>query len=360
MASNSETHTLRDHDGFVEALYHLLWVKNINGEPCPDILVPDVIIYKYRIPAYWYFTGADGQLKRKNKASIVNKKIFAEFTKGVKSAHEVVAYHISENEGGGPGAPATTIQYFDTQMLHDFLFHKDKLNDGCLQKFIKPKGDHNSMIQAAWSPQICLLERRVNQQRLDATRVPLQHRCATYEGGEHLSKITPVRGTLLPDKIQQLCWGIVSHVRTTSHEHQHISRLLLNFKSDEQARAAPRRLSRLRPRAATRLSLRTRAAPHFRQPTRHRSTAALRTASGCSGAPRSASRSRTRPTARRRRRWSSAATARRRRAASPSACRCPCRHPSASRRSGPTAAPSARSRARRSTRTTSTSSRSRA
>ena len=87
MASASDTHhTLRDHDGFVEALYHLLWVKNINGEPCPDILVPDVIIYKYRIPAYWYFTGADGQLKRKNKASIVNKKIFAEFTKGVKSA----------------------------------------------------------------------------------------------------------------------------------------------------------------------------------------------------------------------------------------------------------------------------------
>lgn len=234
MASASDTHhTLRDHDGFIEELYHLLWVKNINGEPCPDVLVPDVVIYKYRIPAYWYFTGSDGQLKRKNKGSIINKKIFAEFTKGAKSPSDVVAYHISENEDASPGQPSTTIQYFDTRTLHEFLFHKDKHNDGCLQKFIKPKGDSNSMIQAAWSPQICLLERRVNLQRLDATRVPLQQRCCTYEGGEHLSKITPVRGTLLPDKIQQLCWGIVSHVRTTSHEHQHISRLLLNFKCDD-------------------------------------------------------------------------------------------------------------------------------
>ena len=29
---------LRDHDGFIESLYHLLWVKNINGESCPEVL----------------------------------------------------------------------------------------------------------------------------------------------------------------------------------------------------------------------------------------------------------------------------------------------------------------------------------
>ena len=48
MACSDTHHTLRDHDGFIETLYHLLWVKNINGEPCPNILVPDVVIYKYR------------------------------------------------------------------------------------------------------------------------------------------------------------------------------------------------------------------------------------------------------------------------------------------------------------------------
>ena len=181
--------TLCDQDGCIEALYHLLWARNINGEACLDLLVPDVVIYKhitlcrnqlaqpsaswcpegffgrsnsrprtprlrvgpasvtasvtasaksepddmlmhmphcsrprYRIPAYWYFTGVDGQLKRKHKGSIVNKKIFAEFTKGAKSAHEAVAYHITQNEDG-----TTAIQYLDTQALREFLFNSDKV-----------------------------------------------------------------------------------------------------------------------------------------------------------------------------------------------------------------------------------------
>jgi len=236
MASGSDSApTLRDHDGFIESLYHLLWVKNINGESCPEVRVPDVVIYKYRIPAYWYFTGSDGQLKRKNKTSIVNKKIYAEFTKGAKTPQDVVAYHISERvSADGDGSPETSITYFDSRTLHEFLFHQQKEDDGCLQKFVWPKGAHNSMIQAAWSPQICLLERRVNLHRLDSTRVPLQQRCCTYEGGEHLSEITPVRGTLLPDRVQTLCQAMTAHIRTTTPEHKQISRLLLNFKSDAQ------------------------------------------------------------------------------------------------------------------------------
>ena len=112
------------------------------------------------------------------------------------------------------------------------------MDDGCLQKFVPPKGDHNSMIQAHWSPQFCLLERRVSLQRLDATRVPLQQRCCTceHEGGEHLSRITPVRGRVLQRKVQQLCSSITSHVQATSHAHHRISRLLLNLKSDAQDR----------------------------------------------------------------------------------------------------------------------------
>ena len=128
----------RDHDGFIESLYHLLWVKNINGESCPEVRVPDVVIYKYRIPAYWYFTGSDGQLKWKNKTSIVNKKIYAEFTKGAKTPQDVVAYHISERvSADGDGSPETSITYFDLRTLHEFLFHQQKEDDGCLQQEVR-------------------------------------------------------------------------------------------------------------------------------------------------------------------------------------------------------------------------------
>ena len=81
----TESHVLLDHDGFVEAFFHLLWAKNFNGEPCPEILVPDTIIYKFRIPAYWYFTGTDGRLRRKNKANIVNTKIFKDLRRSAAS-----------------------------------------------------------------------------------------------------------------------------------------------------------------------------------------------------------------------------------------------------------------------------------
>jgi len=88
------------------------------------------------------------------------------------------------------------------------------------------------MIQAAWSPQMCLLERRVNVCPLLSGRAPLQERTATYEGSEHLSRITPVRGTLLADRIQHVCMELVSHIAATSYLHQKITRMLLNFKTD--------------------------------------------------------------------------------------------------------------------------------
>lgn len=240
-AAGDSTPILADHDGFTEAFYHLLWAKNFNGEPCPEVLVPDTIIYKYRIPAYWYFTGSDGRLKRKAKANIKNELILKSFCAAARSDRDVVAMHIcehplnpeaAESSDEPPAATETVVRYFDKAGLKDFLFKEEKSNDGCLQKFVRPKGLFNSMIQAAWSPQMCLLERRVNLCPLLSGRAPLQERCCTYEGSEHLSQIAPVRGTLLADRIQHLCMELVGHIAATSYLKQRISRMLLNFKTD--------------------------------------------------------------------------------------------------------------------------------
>lgn len=149
---------------------------------------------------------------------------------------DVVACHICEHAVEGDTSAAagkeTVIRYFDRAGLKDFLFSQEKLNDGCLQKFVRPKGLFNSMIQAAWSPQMCLLERRVNLHPLLSGRAPLQERTATYEGSEHLSRITPVRGTLLADRVQQLCTEMVDHIASASTLKQKIKRMLINFKTD--------------------------------------------------------------------------------------------------------------------------------
>ena len=35
-------------DGYVDAIYSYLWMKSQDRRSCPNILVPDTVIYKYR------------------------------------------------------------------------------------------------------------------------------------------------------------------------------------------------------------------------------------------------------------------------------------------------------------------------
>ena len=49
-------------------------------------------------------------------------------------------------------------EYFDTDAFRDFLYKREKPDDGVLQKFVHPKGEHNSTIQIVWSPKVNLFE----------------------------------------------------------------------------------------------------------------------------------------------------------------------------------------------------------
>ncbi|CAK0911761.1 unnamed protein product, partial [Prorocentrum cordatum] len=95
-----------------------------------------------------------------------------EFTKRPTSSG-VVAYFVatgprSVDRCGRASKP--TVEYFDPEGLHDFLFNCPGKGDGILQRFIEPKGERNSMMRALWSPKVCVLERRVNRLSLRDTR----------------------------------------------------------------------------------------------------------------------------------------------------------------------------------------------
>ena len=58
----------REDEGIIWHLFHYLWCKHpVTLQSCSRIMMPDTIVYKYRQPAYWFFVGADGQLKKKLK-----------------------------------------------------------------------------------------------------------------------------------------------------------------------------------------------------------------------------------------------------------------------------------------------------
>ena len=81
-----------------------------------------------------------------------------------------------------------------------------------------------------------LLERRQNVRALQDKKYTLYERAVTYEGAEHYSRATPVKGSILPSIVQGLCKSIVSHVAEVSFQKFNINRMALNVKVDPDDR----------------------------------------------------------------------------------------------------------------------------
>ena len=216
-------------DGFVDGIYHFLWQK-ISQQSCPNVSIPDTVVFKYRQPAYWYFMSVDGSIKMKTQKNITNAKIFEAFSKQRADAvSDIVAYYISpvESERGVTGK--TTIEFFDVAGLHKFLFHRPKTDTGIVQKYVESKGEHNCVIRAVWTPNLCLMERRLNNNRVTDRKVGMYERAVTYEGATHYSDSLPINGTVLPAAIQTVCASMVDHF---CEADLRISRMVLHMKMD--------------------------------------------------------------------------------------------------------------------------------
>jgi hypothetical protein len=251
-------HTI-DGDGVCASLYEYLWCKDeVNFSP--HINVPDTVVYKYGQPVHWYFTGLDGMLKKKLRSNLTNVKIEDAFLKkkaqsmshgSASSPSDIVAYYIYWEAGSGEGSDkkkksgssssscstdGACMEYLDAAGLHDFLFRRCKQHNGILQAFIEPKGDHNALVRAVWTPKLCLTERRVNCRQLHDRRFGLHERAVTYDGPDIFSTARPLRGTILPTAVKRLCESTVSHVAEITFNKQRICRLALNLKLDAKDR----------------------------------------------------------------------------------------------------------------------------
>lgn len=241
------TRTGLDGDGVSSQLFELLWKRDLLSDASLALRIPDTVIYKYNAPSRWYFTSVDGTIKRKSKAKVNSEHIAHEFLKRA-SPSGIAAYVVTtlpedeanEGEEGTDGSigTKTTVEYLDRDGLQDFLFNRQRVkNDGSiLQRFVEPKGGCNNMVRALWSPKVCLLERRVNRLKLSDTRYDMYERAVTFEGSDCHSDVTPVRGPALVTKVHEIADSIVQHVAAVSSDRMKISRLALNFKTDDKDR----------------------------------------------------------------------------------------------------------------------------
>lgn len=225
-----------EKDGLVDTLYQYLWTKNDREEGC-RVVIPDTIVYRNRIVEGWYFTARSGRdagtVKRKAKQSITPQIIEELFLAKVHEEFDIVATYM-ENPEGSDGKPLpngkTSVEYLTRDQLHDLIHKRRKGMSAVLQRFVPPKGGYNSVIRAVWSPQLCLLEKRTNRSPLYDTRIDILRRAVTYDGPEHFSEISTVRGSVLPRMIIQLCETITNHITIVTKLRARVARLVLNLK----------------------------------------------------------------------------------------------------------------------------------
>jgi hypothetical protein len=126
----------------------------------------------------------------------------------------------------------TYYEFLDRKKFLEFLYEREKPYNGILQKWVDPKGDNNHILRIIWSPKMCLFERKENIRPLNNKKLDLYERSVTYEGKEFNSKVLPVKGILVPNKMQVIANSIAKHVSNVTFERVRPARMILNFKLD--------------------------------------------------------------------------------------------------------------------------------
>lgn len=89
------------------------------------------------------------------------------------------------------------------------------------------------MIKATWSPQFCLMERRVNQNYVHDSNVDFYDRIVTYEGLDYNCQVEGISAPQLIAEIQKICLSIADHIKAVTGGNVSITRMTLFFKQDE-------------------------------------------------------------------------------------------------------------------------------
>eukprot|EP00759_Apiculatamorpha_spiralis_P051010 PhF_6_TR5091/c0_g1_i1/m.7142 len=185
----------------------------------------------YSKPHHWYFTTKDLVIKRKMKLSLNSKVIEDHFVAACHSSSGVVAQQLCIN----PESPETgylTTTFITQPELRNFL-HEDKGN-GILQLFLDPKAEtkynvYNSVLNATWTPNLLIIEKVTNKNKLDDSRIAVNDRCVVFEHSR-CTTTTPVVSSRISTLLEDICKSIAAHVEIL-HRYR-ITSMNLTFKMD--------------------------------------------------------------------------------------------------------------------------------
>ena len=225
-------------DGLVTGFYNFLYKRNTKTmKACKDVFVPDTIVFDHNFPRGWYTSDLKAkEISKKQGKELDAASIYNAFSKTPNPSVAIVASYMcsyDEEDANGETNTVTQVEFFNEETVKEFVGRKVK-REGILQKFLIPKGHRNSVIQAVWSPRVCIVQRRTNvcsiKDKLQCERDPYTS-AVTYEGPSHFSEEGTCAGHTT-EEVKNICGNIVQHFYNL--EHKYITRMVLYFKVDEK------------------------------------------------------------------------------------------------------------------------------
>ncbi|KRW99216.1 hypothetical protein PPERSA_07459 [Pseudocohnilembus persalinus] len=232
-------------------------------DSCLQVKIPDTIIMKGSNLLVWYFTSKkNGQILIRKDYQLTKEKVLQSFTKKVSKSGICAQYMYQKNEKFEmikdksdeklKDDDELVIEYFNKEQLEQFLYEqenyekenknkkeeekvkqKERPPRGILQKFIDPFGENQTVIQAIWSPQLCIFQKRLNYKNLYDQRWDPYERLVTFDGAEVYSRTVPLRGKIISQEMRKLCKNIAERVSLVSFDSYSLKRMVLYFKPDK-------------------------------------------------------------------------------------------------------------------------------
>mmetsp|Transcript_11243 Transcript_11243/g.16627 ORF Transcript_11243/g.16627 Transcript_11243/m.16627 type:complete len:831 (+) Transcript_11243:68-2560(+) len=244
--------------------------------------IPDTICYNNFDGPSWYFTSVkNGLVLRKNQYNTTSDKIFDSFKRPLNNkkkkmytmSHEQANSKMDEirerrkerrnarkqskakpkyadhklqifsepqpikatyvrQQNSLSGKSRTEVDYLDEDELSKLLFDKRKKSrvNGILQKFVKPQTEYNATILVTWTPSLCVIENRMNKNRMYDASVPIKERIST------MNNKNIALGKPLPDHLQtqlkRLCSSLIKHIEHITQGVHSVRKLIATFKVD--------------------------------------------------------------------------------------------------------------------------------
>lgn len=195
--------------------------------------IADTIVFEHNCPRSWFFFDTEiGEIRRHVGRDLQAVSLFEALTSHPPQRGgrllDVVATYTYVFEDPTTEDNVVSILYLDRRGLENFLTHPHPVKrQGMLQQFVVPLDSNECVLQAVWSPSVCILRRRTSLKPLFHTLTPVAERLVTFDGPESYS----LEGVCSPDTVDTLnaaCASIAEHLLRT--QHMKVAAMTLYFK----------------------------------------------------------------------------------------------------------------------------------